>query len=211
MKKLKLIILCVFSSALMAEDIYHLKFDHVNGTLINPDQQYLVKGLKDQEKEHINSALDNFTLSAEYGNYIAMSMIAQYHLKNKKYIESMAWLQLIDVDKLTAKEDVVKMLTELEAYLRSDEMLKVKERSEEIKKVYGPLPAFLKRKHWRENVKISGSRTKFSVPSTTVFKFDGGAEVNALLLINQLDDYVYNHEFSDQDAVTILNELKISQ
>ena len=214
MKKIVVIVSFLFSSVLMAEDIYNLKFDNITGKLINPDSQYLNTGLKDQEQGKIDSAIDNFTKSAEFGNYLAMSMIAYHHLSNKNYIESMAWLQLIDVNKFKRKDhkdNTGKMIKELKAYLMTDEMLKVGLRHAELKKSYGALPTFQKRKDWKKRIKTPGSMTKFGIPPSLLLELESGIQIDAETVRSEVDDFVYNHEFSGQDAFVILKEGRLIQ
>ncbi len=190
----------------MADDIYNLKFNSMTGLLINPDEQYLSKGLTDKKEGRIESALNNFTKSAGYGNYIAMSLIGYHHMENKQYIDSLAWLQLIDVDKLTNKDNMLDVKTRLEAYLTPEEMTEVHARRKELKNTYGALATLLKRQEWRDNAKTSNVPVKTALRSAATLVLRSGLTVDSAFVMSQINGYVYNHKFSGQNAFTILEE-----
>ncbi len=206
MKKLIVLVLILFSSTLMASKEFGLKFDNTTGILIKPDEQFLARGLRYDKDGYGDTAMKNFIKSAKYGNYVAMSMIGFNYLKNKQYIDSLAWLRLIDIDKIPNKDSVVEMVTKLEAYLRPDEMLLVDEKNAELKKTYGALPTLLHRENWKNNIKVTGSRNKGKIPLSASFNLVGGIVIGAGNARSQVDDYVYEYKYSDQDGRVLLKD-----
>ncbi len=186
----------------------NLKFDNVTGLLIKPDEQSLAKGLDADKRNRTDSALKHFTESAEYGNLVAMSMIGWHHLKNKEYIESMSWLQLIDGEKLPNKDHYNQMVEKLAAYLTAEEMQQVKERNNELMQTYGPVPTLLKRVDWKNNIRVTGSRNRGKIPLSTSYSLKGGIVIDGGNAKSQVDEFVYDYRFSDLDGRVVLGELE---
>ncbi len=202
-----LFFLALGANEVAAKVRFGLHFDEY-GNVVKPDQEFLVRGLDDDEQGFRQSALNNFKKSAWFGNHYAMSLVGLYHLQDEAYVKSLAWFKIIDLSAVSNKQYIEDMIFKLENYLKKDELDEVKELNAELSEVYSDYQTLLNREKWRKNIRVTGTRIRGHIPSGLTFLTDGGA-VTGFNVRNQIEEFVYEYDFNFSGGDVKLNEVEL--
>jgi len=207
MKKYILIVSVIFSSLATARE-YGLHFDD-NGNMIRPDQVFLAQGMSDDKAGFKASALKNFKKSAEYGNYLSMSLIGLYSMQEKDYVNALAWYKLVSLDKIPNGAYVKQMMDNLEKVMSPQELKKANQLKAELAETYGTYPTLLRREKWKKSLKFTGTHLKGYVPPFLTIQLNSGMVVTGSDVKRQIENFTYNYEFNTGVGEVILDDVEM--
>ena len=207
MKKNILLTLILFNSLASAGE-YGLHFDD-RGNIVRPDQAFLAKGIDDEKDGFRNSALKNFKKSAEYGNFLAMSLVGLYLMQDKDYVASHAWYRLVDLDKIPNGAYIAEMINNLEQIMSPKELKKANKLKSELAETYGTYPTLLRREQWKNNLQFTGTRIKGYIPPFLQIQLNSGLIVTGSDVKRQVENFTYNYEFDVGVGEVILEDVEM--
>ncbi len=207
MKKLLITLLLASCFSLYAKE-YGLHFDD-RGKIIKPDQEYFARGLDDEKDGFRESALKNFMRSAEYGNHLAVSLIGLYHMQDEKYVDALAWYQIVETEKFENGAMIEEMISKLESMMKPSEIKKAKELKSELMEKYGAYPTLAKRESWKSGLKFTGTHIKGYIPPFLRIELNSGMVVTGSNLKKQVDDFIFNYEFNVPNGEVTLDEIQL--
>jgi hypothetical protein len=187
---------------------YGLHFDD-SGNIIKPDQEYYARGLDDEKDGFRKSAMKNFMKSAEYGNHLAVSLVGLYHMRDKKYVEALAWYKMVDTEKFENGVMIDEIISNLETILTPEEINKADELKSELLETYGSYATLAKREAWKRNLKFTGTHIKGYIPPFLKIQLNSGMVVTGNKLKKQVDDFIFNYEFNVPNGEVTLDEIEI--
>ncbi|MCX7553520.1 hypothetical protein OS175_06485 [Marinicella sp. S1101] len=187
---------------------FGLHFDD-QGQIIKPDQEYLWRGLDDEKDGARNSAMKNFKLASEFGNYHAMSLVAYYYMQDKNYPLAHAWFKLIDFDKIPNRELLDNVVKNLQEIMSKDELSRAEALHNELIETYGSYPTLSRRMDWKKNLKFTGTNIKGYIPPFLRFQLNSGIQVTSNDLISQMDEFIFDYEFTVGTGRVTLDEIEV--
>lgn len=206
MKKITLM-LSFIATATLAKD-YGLHFDD-RGNIIKPDQHYLWKGMDDEKDGFRQAAFKNFKKAAEFGNFHAMSLVALYHMQDQDYLAAHAWFNLIDLSKIPNRAYIEDIVKNLELLMSPEQLKKAQNMKDSLAETYGAYPTLLRREEWKNNMKFTGTHLKGHIPNFLRIQLNSGAVVTGSDLKEQMEQFIYEYEFSLGQGEVTLDEIEL--
>lgn len=207
MKK-KIVFIFTLVSCLATAGEYGLHFDD-RGNIIKPDQMYLARGLKDEKDGFREDALKKFKQSAEYGNYLAMSLVGLYLMQDKDYVSALAWYKLVSQDKIPNGAFVAEMIDNLERFMSPQEVKKANQLKSELAETYGNYPTLLRREKWKNSLQFTGTHLKGYIPPFLTIQLNSGMVVTGNDVKRQVENFTYNYEFDTGVGEVILDDVEL--
>lgn len=203
-----LFIMLVSVSAFSYAKEFGLHFDD-SGNIIKPDQEYYARGLDDEKDGFRKSAMKNFMKSAEYGNHLAVSLVALYHMQDKKYVDALAWYQMVDTEKFENGVMIDEIITNLETIMKPEEITEAEQLKNELLETYGSYATMAKREAWKKSLQFTGTHIKGYIPPFLRIQLNSGMVVTGNVLKKQVDDFIFNYEFNVPNGEVTLDEIEI--
>lgn len=187
---------------------YGLHFDD-DGQIIRPDQYYLAEGLDDDKDGFKEEAKTNFMKSAEYGNYVAMTMLGFYHMQNKELVQALAWFQLIDPDKVPNSQQIKDLAGNISSVLTPAEQKEADNMKAKLAETYGAYPTMVKREAWKKGLKFTGTNIKGYIPPFLRIELNSGMTVTGHDVREQVNSFIYEYEFGVPSGEVIMDEVEL--
>ena len=187
---------------------YGLHFDD-SGEIIRPDEYYLGEALSDDKDGFRDAAITNFKKSAEYGNYVAMTMLGFYHLQNKELVQALAWFEMIDQDKVPNSQQIKDLAGNITSVLTPAEYQQVKNLKAQLAETYGAYPTLVKREQWKKSLKFTGTNLRGYIPPFLRIELNSGVTVSGFEVRNQVNEFIYEYEFGVPTGEVIMNEVEV--
>lgn len=207
-KSIYVLLILIVSFNATAKAKFGLHFDD-QGKIIKPDQEFLWRGFDDERAGARNSAMKNFMLASEFGNYHAMSLVGFYHMQDKQYPLAHAWFRLVDLEKIPNKAYLEEMVNNLEQVMSESEQQKADELYKELIETYGSYPTMNRRMEWKKNLKFTGTHIKGYIPPFLRIQLNSGIQITGNNLKKQVDDFIFDYEFSFGTGKVTLDEIKV--
>ncbi len=213
MKIISLFVLIFSLSSVNADSRLHF---NKMGDIVKPDFEHIRLGLIDSKKGKDESALKRFKAAARFGNYYAITLISVNHINNKDFINALAWLELIDLNRSEQNELISDTLTLLEKKLSPEEIKQAKQINQELRPVYGHEAAFKYREKWKKRLQFTGTKIRGKVPDnlTIVLEAQGSIDGTSSISVTgheiraQLDQFVYEYDFDIPIGQVILEPIE---
>lgn len=208
MKKILITMLLLMAALTVTAKEFGLHFDD-QGQIIKPDQEFLWRGLDDEKAGARDSAMRNFMLASEFGNYHAMSLVAFYHMQDKNYRQAHAWFNLIDFEKIPNKAMLEEVVGNLEKAMSKAELDEAETLRKELVETYGSYPTLSRRMDWKKNLKFTGTNIKGYIPPFLRIQLNSGMQVTGNNLIKQVDEFIFDYEFTVGTGRVTLDEVEV--
>lgn len=218
-------LLCLLLLVINIKDVSagELRFD-MHGRMLAPDQTYLERGIDSQGRGHNNDAMRYLKKSARFGNPYAQSTIAFIHMKNKDYLEALAWFKLVNLKLIDKNQTIIDLIEELEIKVTKSQRQAFLKLSQQLNKEYGKQAALNHRENWRKSISFGGSKIKGHIPGRVKIYPAGRIEqrgfgeaeifVSAAFVTGetvrlQLKEFIYDYEYKFIRGKVTMEDIEI--
>jgi len=222
MSKLHFLILILGMNAALAGE--SVQFNS-RGQVIPPDELHLTRGLDHERDGFPDAAIKSFIKSSEFGNEHARFFVALLHMQQNNYIDALAWLYLVNAEKINREEKVQQLKAAAMNQLTDDQLLVAEELLISLEARHNPAQARLKRTLWRNGLTFTGTHLRGHVdPSVKVYANaqvvigpDGQIEhmtatrVSAHQLKRDLEDFVINYRYDLPQGNVELHDIETEE
>lgn len=195
---------------------------NTQGEVIPPDEVHLARGLEHEQDGFADAAINSFTKASAYGNEHARFFIGLLHLQENRYIDALAWLYLVNAEKINRVDKIQQLKAAAMAELTDAELLLAEEVLLRLERTHNATSARLKRASWRNNLKFTGSNVRGRItPGVRVYanarlevRPDGTLDylqatpISSNRLRSDLEEFVFQYRYDLAEGTVEMHDIE---